>query len=35
MPGFSLKFDRVEENHSERAKNHSEGTKFPLMWLKQ
>jgi hypothetical protein len=28
--GFSLKLDREMENHSEE---HSEGTKFPLMWL--
>jgi hypothetical protein len=27
-PGFSLKLDREVENHSE-------GTKFPLMWLKE
>ena len=28
IAGFSLKLDRVVENHSEGAKN---GTKFPLM----
>ena len=31
-PGFSIKLDKVVENHSEEAKNHPEGTKFPLMW---
>jgi hypothetical protein len=33
--GFSLKLDRAVENHSEETKKHSEGTKFPLMWLEE